>query len=141
MIPRRSLAVEKTWAVACFLTALALSPSLLVSSLNGGLGVIRRSGEILLVQGRTVRSINPTLGLIAWWAQRAGVLLFVVSMVLGLAVFVRNATIRPAEVFANDPAARHTYPWLMTVAALVVAVPLAIEFGQVVWLALHRMAS
>ncbi len=127
--------------MACCVTGVVWSVPLTVSALNDGLGIVRRNGEVILLQGSAARRIDPRLGETAWWAQEIGLVVAVSCGVLSLAVLLRNATIRPTEVFAYDASARQRYPWIIRVGLAALAVPLGIEAGRILWLVIRRLVA
>jgi hypothetical protein len=133
--------VEQIWASVFLLTALVWCLPLTVTTLNDGLGIARRDGEVILIQGPIVRHINQTLGQAVWWAQRAGLALAVVCGALGLAVLMRNATIRPSEVFAYNHSAAQTYPFLIWLGIAFVAAPIVVEAGRSLWLLVESVVT
>ncbi len=76
--------VEKAWVVACLVTVLVWSGPCITSSVNGGYGIVRRRGEIVLLHGRGAKGIDQTFGQVVWWAQELGLVLVVVCGGLGL---------------------------------------------------------
>src|SRR5882672_8238869 len=131
--------VEQGWAVVCLITAAAWCLPLMVSAINGGLGIVRRDGEVVLIQGRAIRHIDQRLRQVAWWSQRAGLVLAPVCAALGLAVFLRNATLRPAQVFAYNSAAARTYPGFIWAGIALVSGPILVGVGMLLWLTMQKL--
>ena len=131
--------LEQVWAGVFLLTAIVWCLPLMVTAVNDGLGIARRDGEVILVQGRTLRHIDQPFGQIVWWEQQTGLVLALVCGALAVAVLMRNATIRPSEVFAYNRSAAQTYPSLIWLGVALVAAPILVGAARLLWPAIRRV--
>ena len=103
----RSSGLESAWGVSLALAGFALGVVLMFSSTHGGLGLGIRDGSFVALQGRASAPVSYSAA-VAWYSSQIILALSgALTVVLSLPVFIRNGSVRLAQVIGSaDPVSR-----------------------------------
>jgi hypothetical protein len=91
--------IETLWVILLYVVVGSFSITLSISLALGGLGVVRRGGEFILLQGMARREVDQSIGLLFYLATWLSFTAVVAAISLTAAVFIRNTSLRLEEVF------------------------------------------
>jgi len=94
--------LERLWVSLLYVAIGSFSVTLSISLALGGLGVVRRGGEFILLQGMARSEVDQRIGLIFYLATWLSLAAVVAAISLTAAVFVRNTSLRLEEVFDRN---------------------------------------